>query len=451
MVRSRADACPGAWRRHDAADGALARFRPVGGATSAAELRVLAGAAALGGSPVELTSRGSWQVRGLAASAADDLADALRAPDRPDALLDARGRDIPCGLLASPRSGRLDAVSAQVAHALRGRVDVPGRLLIALEDRVPWVDPAARGGSGRSTSTRAPLAPSGDGMNGDISGQEADITVALTPSGPSRREAPHSAPRGRPFDVTAALLLDGPHGVTDTGLRHRDPVVLALAALDAFTVRRAAAWRVRELDEATRAALLADVAERIEADVHPPAVGTPALLPGPADPTALGAHDDGTLEVLPRLGELDTPTAQALVDVLEEQGATLRTTPWRTLVLRGLENPEAVATSLDGLVETDPASRWHGLSACVGAPRCAKSLADVRGDLAAAVASGHAGGVVRQHWVGCARACGTPGGRVAVIEALDPGAARGDHVPAPAGRAQRGTYRTMVRSGRVTG
>ncbi len=426
MPRSRPDACPGAWRRHDAADGALARFRPVGGAIGADELRLLAGAAAMGGSPLELTSRGSWQVRGLAGSTADDLADALRA-DRPDALLDTRGRDIPCSLIASPGSTRLDAVSAQVAAALRGRVDVPGRLLIALEDRVPddeRGDDARE--SGRSTGTRAPLAPGG----GDVSGQGADITVVLTPSAD---------------DLTAALLLDGPDGVTDTGLRHPDPAALALAAVDAFVAHRGSAWRVRELDEPARAALLAGVHDRTT-----PAVVTPALTPGPADPTDLGPRPDGTLEVLPRLGELDTAAVVALVDLLAD-GVTLRATPWRTLVLRGLADPADAARRLEGLVETDPASRWRGLSACVGAPRCAKSHADVRGDLAAAVASGHAGGTVRQHWVGCGRACGTPGGRVAVIEALDPDEPLGYNVHASGGRQQRGTYRTVVRSGRVTG
>jgi precorrin-3B synthase len=420
MLRSRPDACPGAWRRHDAADGALARFRPVGGAIVADELRLLAGAAAVGGSPLELTSRGSLQVRGLAGSIADDLADALRA-DRPEALLDTRGRDVPCGLLASPRSTRLDPVA--VAAALRGRTDVPGRLLVALEDR---------GGPVGDVTTPT---------TGDVSGQGADITVVLTSSGrswgSSGGAAPHEGPLGE--DPEAALLLDGPLGVVDTGLRHPDPAALALAAVDAFTARRDAAWRVRELDEATRDALIADVRDRTTADVV-----TPVLTPGPADPTALGPRDDGTLEVLPRLGELDLGVVAALVGLLgvPGQGATLRATPWRTLVLRGLADPEAAARRLDGLVETDPASRWRGVSACVGAPRCAKSHADVRGDLAAAVASGHVGGTVRQHWVGCARACGTPGGRVAVIEALDPAQPRGE---------QRGTYRTVVRSGRVTG
>jgi precorrin-3B synthase len=431
MLRSRPDACPGAWRRHDAADGALARFRPVGGAIGADELRLLAGAAAVGGSPLELTSRGSLQVRGLAGSTADDLADALRA-DRPEALLDTRGRDVPCGLLASPRSTRLDAVAAEVAAALRGRTDVPGRLLVALEDRAVDV---------RKVPLQTLDVRESALTNGDVSGQGADITVVLTSSGRSRGSSAGQAPDEGPLgeDPEAALLLDGPHGVVDTGLRHPDPAALALATVDAFTARRDTAWRVRELDEATRDALLADVRDRTSPDDV-----TPVLTPGPADPTALGPRDDGTLEVLPRLGELDLGVVAALVGLLgvPGRGATLRATPWRTLVLRGLPDPEAAARRLDGLVETDPASRWRGVSACVGAPRCAKSHADVRGDLAAAVASGHVGGTVRQHWVGCARACGTPGGRVAVIEALAPDERSGE---------QRGTYRTVVRSGRVTG
>ena len=353
----------------------------MGGSTTARELRLLAGAAASGGAPLELTSRGSWQVRGLAGRTADDLADTLSVSGDPAALLDGSGRDVPCSLIASPRSTGLDEPAARVATGLRGRTDVPGRLLVALEDRA---------------------------VDNDVSGQGADITVVRT-------------------DDHAALLLDG----LDTGRRHDDPAALALAAIDAFATHRGAAWRVRELDDGARAAMLADLD-----DVTTAIVGNALLTPGPADPTRLGPAADGTLEVLPRLGEVDAPTAGALVALLDE-GATLRATPWRTLVLRGLADPAAAADRLAGLVETDPASRWRGLSACVGAPRCAKSLSDVRGDLAAGVASGHVGGTVRQHWVGCGRACGTPGGRVAVVEAV----AGNDET--------RGTYRTVVRSGKV--
>ncbi|CAA9235812.1 MAG: hypothetical protein AVDCRST_MAG54-1259, partial [uncultured Actinomycetospora sp.] len=50
-----------------------------------------------------------------------------------------------------------------------------------------------------------------------------------------------------------------------------------------------------------------------------------------------------------------------------------------------------------------------------------------------AVAAGRAGGLLPAHWVGCARACGTPAGPVAVVEGTP-----------------EGTYRTIVRAGRVT-
>ncbi len=364
------DACPGAWRRHEAADGSLARFRPVGGAVGADELRVLVGAAAVGGSPLEITSRGSVQVRGLSPRRADDLADALRRVGgaRPDALLDDRGRDVPCGLLASPRSGRLDAAAGTVAGALRGRTDVPGRLLIALDDG-----------------------------SGDVSGQDADVTV-----------------------VRDALLLAG----TDTGLRHTDPAALALAAVEAFLAVRGEVWRLAELADG-RARVAAGVRARLAATEH-----APSVVPGPPDPMRLGLGADDVLEVLPRLGEL-TPRLGGVLVALIDAGASLRVTPWRTLVLRDLPDPGGALERVADLVETGP-SRWSGLSACVGAPRCAKSHTDVRADLAAAVTTGRAGGLVRAHWVGCHRACGTPGGRVAVVEGTPSGA-----------------YRTVVRAGRV--
>ncbi|HSK61578.1 MAG TPA: hypothetical protein VK935_21245, partial [Actinomycetospora sp.] len=191
-ARTVSDACPGAWRRHDAADGALARFRPVGGAVDADELRALSRAAITGGSPLELTSRGSLQVRGLTAEAADALAGELRAlSSGPASLLDAQGRDLPCSVVASPGAGRLDAAAATLAAALRGRTDVPGRLLVALDD-----------------GTR------------DVAGLGADVTVAngtLTLA-------------GSPADVTAD-----------------DPAALALAAIEAFLAVRDGAWRVAEV------------------------------------------------------------------------------------------------------------------------------------------------------------------------------------------------------------
>jgi len=351
------DACPGAWRRHDAADGALARFRPVGGAVTGGELRVLADAAATGGSPLELTSRGSLQVRGLTAEGADRLAATLSALGGEGALLDALGRDVPCSVVASP-SGLLDDAARAVAGALRGRTDVPGRLLVALDDGA-----------------------------GDVAALDGDVTV-----------------------IDGALVLAG----TPTDLTG-DPAALALAAVEAFLEVRGSAWRVAEVGpERVAGALRAR--EHFEVPEHSEVLTWP----------------EATLrEVTPRLGEIDGPTAAVLAD-LADAGATLRVTPWRTVVLRDLADPDDALRRLAGLVETGP-SPWSHLSACVGAPRCARSHTDVRGDLARAVATGRAGGLLHAHWVGCSRACGTPAGPVAVVEGTPDG-----------------TYRTIVRAGRVS-
>ncbi|WP_433027145.1 precorrin-3B synthase [Actinomycetospora sp. CA-053990] len=353
------DACPGAWRRHDAADGALARFRPVGGAVTGAELRVLADAAATGGSPLELTSRGSLQVRGLTAEGADRLAATLRALGGDGALLDAQGRDVPCSVVASP-SGLLDDAARAVAAALRGRTDVPGRLLVALDDGA-----------------------------GDVAALDGDVTV-----------------------VDGALVLAG----TPTDLTG-DPAALALAAVEAFLEVRDGAWRLAEVGP-----------ERVLTGV----TGWYRSLSERYQPVT--ARDDArpeVTEVLPRLGEIDTATAGVLADLADER-ATVRVTPWRTVVLRDLADPDDALRRLAGLVETGP-SPWSHLSACVGAPRCARSHTDVRGDLARAVATGRAGGLLHAHWVGCSRACGTPAGPVAVVEGTPDG-----------------TYRTIVRAGRVS-
>ena len=354
-ARTVPDACPGAWRRHDAADGALARFRPVAGAVGADELRALSRGAATGGSPLELTSRGSLQVRGLTIDAADALAEELRAlSSGPASLLDAQGRDLPCSVVASPGSGLLDAAAATLAEALRGRTDVPGRLLVALDDGT-----------------------------GDVAALDADITV-----------------------VDGRLILAG----TPTGRTAGDPADLALAAVEAFLAVRDGAWRVAEVGaERVLGALRA--CEHFSVPEHREVLTWP--------------------EATPRLGEIDTDTAAVLAD-LADAGATLRVTPWRTVVLRDLADPDAALARLDGLVETGP-SPWSTLSACVGAPRCARSHTDVRGDLVRAVAAGRAGGLLPAHWVGCSRACGTPAGPVAVVEGTPDG-----------------TYRTIVRAGRVT-
>jgi precorrin-3B synthase len=53
----------------------------------------------------------------------------------------------------------------------------------------------------------------------------------------------------------------------------------------------------------------------------------------------------------------------------------------------------------------DEHSPWLTVSACVGSPGCARSVADVRADAAQSL---NADSGAHRHFVGCERACGSP-------------------------------------------
>lgn len=193
-IRQRADACPGVFATHDAADGALARVRLPGGRVTAEQLRELAACAAdLGDGELHLTSRGNLQLRGLER---DDprLARRLAAAG----LLPAFSHERVRNYLASPVP-EVDDLVAALDRAVCAEPDLaalPGRFLFAID-------------SGR----------------GDVAGERADVTWC-----------------------DGAFLIDG----EDTGLRiRRSRAVesLVVAAL-AFAASRGDAWRLRESAEA---------------------------------------------------------------------------------------------------------------------------------------------------------------------------------------------------------
>jgi precorrin-3B synthase len=386
-TRSRPDACPGVLALHEAADGLLARVRLPGGVLGPDSARGLADAAArLGDGRLELTSRGNAQIRGLAAGSAPELTARLRDAGLLPSLTHERVRNI----LASPLSGVDD----------RGVADVAG--IVAALDRSLCGTPRLAGVPGRF------LFAVDDGR-GDLADVDADVRVtALTPG--------------------EAHLWPG-----DAVVRLADSATAAIAAAESFLDERAArsadhrhaAWRVRELPEGAAAVGRRTRARLTAAGVRYRA-GCLATGAAPTRPAHAVRQPDGrhALVVQAPLGRLDTAQARVLAGLCGPRGA--RVTPWRTVVLPDLTDPDAAraAVAAAGLgVGAD--SPWRGVTSCAGRPGCASALADVQADARAVALAGGAGGRP-VHWSGCARRCGRPRGDVVDVLATGTGYRVGD-------------------------
>ncbi|MDT7579737.1 MAG: precorrin-3B synthase [Pseudonocardiales bacterium] len=406
-ARTVADACPGVFAPHDAADGALARIRLPGGAISSSALRVIADCAdELGDGRVHLTSRGNLQLRGLSRTPA--LARRLAAAGLLPSTTHERVRNV----LASPLSGVAGDPVARVAAAggttvgTRGSRSCDVRGLAAALDRGLCARPVLAELPGRFLFAL-------DDGRGDVAAEDPDLC----------------------WRAPGVLLVAG----VDTGLRvpFDDAVTALLDAAEAFLALRAAdaaggggadgnaangrangsgtggsggAWRAAELADgpARIAAMLGARTPWEDGHLHTterPEGGLPPT--GAAAPGPVPRDDGGTaLVVAPLLGELTAAQVRLLADATPRSGAAV-VTPWRTVVL---PDPCLPATALAAgglLVDHGPAAQ---LSACAGRPGCAKALADVRGDARAALGRMPRVGLPqgRVHVSGCARRCGAP-------------------------------------------
>jgi precorrin-3B synthase len=135
-------------------------------------------------------------------------------------------------------------------------------------------------------------------------------------------------------------------------------------------------------------------------------------------PVGLIGQPDGLVAVgaLVALGRLGGVPLTLLIEA-----ERVIVTPWRGVVVPDLA-PAAAAAWAEALaaagLATAPGSRWVGVTACAGQPGCAKALADVRADAAAAT---EAGDGLPVHWIGCARGCGSPAGDHVRVEATTSG------------------------------
>jgi precorrin-3B synthase len=349
-TRQRVDRCPGALRVHPAADGGLARVRLPGGLASAGQLRALADAASeFGDGRLELTSRANVQLRAL--SEPDVPALATRLADA--GLLPSATHERVRNIMASPLAGidrpiELTGLAARLDAELCARpglAELPGRFLFGLDD-------------GR----------------GDIAALGPDITVVVD---------------------------SGRANVAGFELPLADAVGAALTLAEAFLLERSAqgsrAWRIAELDGG-----LVAVAARA-------GLGAPRTASVPAPPVRpvgrIAQVDGGTaLVVLAPLGRLSARQTSTITELAGERG--VRVTPWRSVVLPDVADPDRVAEALAAVgLGVDAASPWYRVSACTGRPGCASALADVQADARAQAARWPNRQV---HVSGCARHCGRP-------------------------------------------
>lgn len=362
-ARAATDRCPGVFDTHPAADGALARVRLPGGRIRPDQLETLARAAAdHADGHLELTVRGNLQLRGI--TDVEAVSQAVVAAG----LAPSSSHDKVRNIELSPLTGRIGGVA-------------DARPLAAALDDALRADPAAATLSGRF------LFGIDDGR-GDIAGRRPDACAVI------RGDTP----------LAADVLIGGTAVGSATGT---EAIVRALIAVAAGLGEVSpGAWRVRDLDDDSRLRL----AELIALTLDPVIGADPDAAPVASEEPIVGwfDQDDGAvlLGAVVELGRLPARLAEFIAAVQ----APVVFTPDREILLCDLG--EGVAETVVRVLAPmglifDAASPWAQVSCCVGAPGCSSANAPVRDDLVARVQDGDPV-EEREHWVGCARGCGSP-------------------------------------------
>lgn len=354
------DACPGVLRPYRAQDGSLVRLRLPGGRVSSTSLRRVAELATARGSGVlQLTSRAGLQIRGLPDPLPNEFVDEIAAT----------------GLLPRPTHERVrNIIASPLTGLVGGNADL--RPMTEALDAGLVAEPALADLPGRFLFVL-------DDGRGDVIELTFDLGYQAT------------------SPDTGLLMVGSPaHGIA-VKATEAAPTLLRLARDFATARRSSGAWHVTELP---------DWLATIELTAVRPTRGLPSA--------PLGRLGSAASVSVP-LARLSLDQAR-LVETLTD-GAEVVITPWRGLVLPHAGDRLA-ALSRAGFV-TDEMSAWAHLSACVGAPFCAKSKIDTTEVAAALIAFGT--DLPRTHLSGCERRCGAPTGdhldlvAATVAEALD--------------------------------
>ncbi|MCG7630838.1 precorrin-3B synthase [Gordonia McavH-238-E] len=393
-ARAAADRCPGVFDTHPAADGALARVRLPGGRIRPDQLEVLARAAAdHADGHLELTVRGNLQLRGI--TDVEAVAEAVVAAGLAPSSTHDKVRNIEL----SPLTGRIGGVA-------------DARPLAAALDDALRADPAAASLSGRF------LFGIDDG-HGDIAARRPDACAVIRADTPLAADSAVAAefPLAAGTSLAADISIGGVAVGSASG---SEAIVRALIAVAAGLGEVSpGAWRVRDLDTDARRRLTDLVASGLDPVIDNDPDTTPSA---PGEPiVGWFDQDDGAvlLGAVVELGRLPARLAEFIAAVQ----APIVFTPDREILLCDLG--EGVAETVVRVLAPmglifDAASPWASVSCCVGAPGCASAHAPVRDDLMARVQAGDPVDE-REHWVGCARGCGSPAESHLSVEATPDG------------------------------
>jgi precorrin-3B synthase len=405
--------CPGALRPMASGDGLILRVKPRGGRLSVEQARGIAEVARrYGNGAMDLTRRANLQIRGL----------------REDGLAPALGRLAALGLLdPNPE-----------AEAVRNVVSSP---LAGIGD--PSVIPD---GAKRRSGIHAGLAPDdrGDG---------------------SRTVAPAALVRddkdGRPWHGRQAVFDISPHVAALESRLVETPALHALPAKFAFVVDDGGPLGLRDVPadirfEALRTMRGAAFAVRLGGGEDLAGLCTPEDLADAAEALSRVVLNSGGIEIrrmadlvardgaegilrqagldlceapqssaaAPRdaigplgvafgvgapFGRLDAAALETVAAAAHE----LRLTPWRSILLAGLDRPHDVAASCAavGLI-VDPADARLAVTACVGAPGCRRAstpVLDHAARLARRLGVATAGDGIVVHLSGCRKGCAHAG------------------------------------------
>ena len=346
--RTTADACPGLSRPFAAADGTIVRLRTGGLPVPISSLQILMTIIAYQSDPsIQLTSRGSLQIRGLPVPLTAETRGAILRTG----LVPSLSHELARNVVVSPLTG-LDG---------GGRADLRP-LVRDLDDRV-CAEPELAALPGRFLFTL-------DDGRGDVFTEAFDLGLVAT--GPHRATV-FAGPADRGWSVPLTRAVDLLIGVARDFVRARE-------------ASGGAAWHVAELD---RPIGPPTDGARHEREVHTTNASRP-----------LGEVGEHAVVGVP-LGLLTPAHLAALASCTDHVSVT----PWRSLVIEnGASTLQHLAAA--GLV-TSIESPWVRLHACTGSPGCSKSLIDTRG-LAQALGPRLPPGSSAVHISGCDRRCGTP-------------------------------------------